>query len=79
MLTKKSDVIYLHGAVEEAAILAGLVQQSFGGGQRKHAPGLVRLPQVAPRPPEELGPCHWFVGSTDGAAGHWESGWRVSK
>lgn len=49
---------YLHGAVEEAAVLTRFVQQSFGGGQRQHAPGLVGFPQIAPRLPEELYPCH---------------------
>lgn len=32
---------HLHSAVEEAAVLARLIQQSFGGGQRQHAPRLV--------------------------------------
>lgn len=54
----RSDQTYLHGAVEEAAVLARLVQQSFGGGQGQHAPRLVGLPQIAPGPPEELDPCH---------------------
>lgn len=54
---------YLHSTVEEAAVLARLVQQSFGGGQRQHAPRLVRFPQVASRPPEQLDPCHWIMAS----------------
>lgn len=61
--TKATEQTYLHSAVEEAAVLAWLVQQSFGGGQRQHAPRLVRFPQIAPRLPEELDPCHWIVGS----------------
>lgn len=65
---------YLYSAVEEAAVLARLVQQSFGGGQRQHAARLVRLAQIA-RPPEEPDPCHWILESafrqverSDGAA-----------
>lgn len=57
------DQTYLHGTVEEAAVLARLVQQSFGGGQGQHAPRLVRLPQIAPGPPEKLDPCHLITGS----------------
>lgn len=60
---KASGKTYLHSTVEEAAVLARLVQQSLGGGQRQHAPRLVRFPQIAPRLPEELHPCHWIVGS----------------
>lgn len=60
---KTSGKTYLHSTVEEAAVLARLVQQSLGGGQRQHAPRLVRFPQIAPRLPEELYPCHWIVGS----------------
>ena len=60
---------YLHSAVEEAAVLARLVQQSFGRGQRQHAPRLVRFPQIAPRLPEELDPCHWIAGSAFGQVG----------
>lgn len=64
-----TDQTYLHGAVEEAAVLARLVQQSFGGGQGQHAPRLVGFPQIAPGPPEELDPCHWIKGSACGRAG----------
>lgn len=60
---KHQEKTYLHSTVEEAAVLARLVQQSLGGGQRQHAPRLVRFPQIAPRLPEELHPCHWIVGS----------------
>lgn len=52
----------LHSTVEETAVLARLVEQSFGGGQRQHAPRLVGFPQIAPWLPEELDPCHWLVG-----------------
>lgn len=65
----QSQQTYLHSTVEEAAVLARFVQQSFGGGQRQHAPRLVRFPQIAPRLPEELDPCHWIVGSTFGQVG----------
>lgn len=54
----REDQTYLHGTVEEAAVLARLVQQSFGRGQGQHAPRLVRFPQIAPGPPEKLDPCH---------------------
>lgn len=54
----REDQTYLHGTVEEAAVLAWLVQQSFGRGQGQHAPRLVRFPQIAPGPPEKLDPCH---------------------
>lgn len=73
---------YLYCTVEEAAVLARLIQQSFGGGQRQHAPWLVRFPQVASRPPEQLDPCHWVMGSpfrqverSDDRAGWWLSQW----
>lgn len=49
---------YLHGAVEEAAVLARRVEQPLGGRQRQHAPRLVRLPQAAARLPQELHPRH---------------------
>lgn len=62
-ILKATEETYLHSTVEEAAVLARLVQQSFGGGQRQHAPRLVRFPQIAARLPEELDPCHWIVGS----------------
>jgi len=61
--TKSTGHTHLHSAVEEAAVLARFVEQSFGGGQRQHAPRLVRFPQIAPRLPEELDPCHWREGS----------------
>ena len=54
---------YLHGTVEEAAVLAGLVEQALGGCQREHAARLVGLGEVAPGLPEELHPCHWIEGS----------------
>lgn len=39
--TLRAFQTYLHGTVEEAAVLAWLVQQPFGGGQGQHAPRLV--------------------------------------
>lgn len=64
-----TEQTHLHRTVEEAAVLAGLIQQSLGGGQRQHAPRLVRFPQIAPRLPEELDPCHWTAGSAFGQVG----------
>lgn len=49
---------YLNSAVEEAAVLPGLVQQAFGERERQHAPGLVGLLQASSGFFEHLHPSH---------------------
>lgn len=52
-----SKGLHLHGAVEEAAVLARFIHQAFGESERHHAAWLVGLLQASSGFLKHLGPC----------------------